>query len=147
MPAAIISKLPHTEAGKEQEPEESAVDQPASTSEALRRALDLMGSQLEDAALEEDLQHRIKWGAIKGGGAILSAGYLAWLLRAGPMLASAMSAIPMWAKFDPLPVLLAGKRRKKEEDERRKKEGGDEATVARILDAVRSVSSVRKRGQ
>jgi hypothetical protein len=32
-----------------------------------------------------------------------------------------------------------------ERDERRKKEGGDEATVARILDAVRSVSSVRKR--
>ncbi len=104
-----------------------------------------MGSQLEDAAYEQDLQHRIEMGVMKGGGVILSAGYLAWLLRAGPLLASALTAIPMWAKFDPLPVLLAGKRRKKEEDERRKKEGGDEATVARILDAVRSVSSIRKR--
>jgi hypothetical protein len=53
----------------------------------------------------------------------------------------------MWAKFDPLPVLLAGKRREKERDERRKKERGDEAMVARILDANRSVSSARKRGQ
>ena len=107
-----------------------------------------MGSQLEDAAYEQDLQHRIEMGVIKGGGVILSAGYLAWLLRAGPLLASALTAIPMWAKFDPLPVLLAGKRRKKEEDERRKKEESrDEAKVARILDAVRSVSAARKRGE
>jgi hypothetical protein len=128
----------------ERHPDPLVIERPIETSEVLKRALDSMSTQLQDFAEAEQRQQIIQRSLAEGGGAILSAGYLAWLLRAGPLLASALTAIPAWAKFDPLPVLLAGKKRKEERDARREKEDRDEATVARILDAVRSVSSIRK---
>jgi hypothetical protein len=128
----------------ERHPDPLVIERPIETSEVLKRALDSMSTQLQDFAEAEQRQQIIQRSLAEGGGAILSVGYLAWLLRAGPLLASALTAIPAWAKFDPLPVLLAGKKRKEERDARREKEDRDEATVARILDAVRSVSSIRK---
>ena len=36
----------------------------------------------------------------------LSAGVLTWMLRAGSLMASLLTSMPMWRGFDPLPVLL-----------------------------------------
>ena len=36
---------------------------------------------------------------------VVSAGYLAWALHGGSLLAGAISATPMWMPFDPLAVL------------------------------------------
>jgi hypothetical protein len=44
-------------------------------------------------------------GAVSSVGAALSAGYVVWALRAGALLASALSSLPAWVSFDPLPVL------------------------------------------
>jgi hypothetical protein len=44
-------------------------------------------------------------GTAAGVSAVFSAGYVAWCLRSGALLASAISALPMWRTFDPLPVL------------------------------------------
>jgi hypothetical protein len=52
---------------------------------------------------------------------VLSAGYVAWCLRSGALLASAISSLPMWRSFDPLPVLefweKKAHRRDKDDDE------------------------------
>ena len=43
-------------------------------------------------------------GTVAGVSA-LSTGYLMWCLRGGSLLATALSSIPAWGSFDPLPVL------------------------------------------
>ena len=75
-------------------------------SEVLKQALDQLGSDLDQVAEDEKLERIAASAGAKMSGATLSAGYVAWLLRAGPMLASALSSMPIWAKFDPLPVLI-----------------------------------------
>jgi hypothetical protein len=44
-------------------------------------------------------------GAAAGLTAVLGAGYAIWSLRAGTLLASVLSSLPVWGNFDPLPVL------------------------------------------
>ena len=38
-------------------------------------------------------------------GTTLSAGFIAWALRSGTLLASFMATMPAWRHFDPLPVV------------------------------------------
>ncbi len=54
-----------------------------------------------------------------------TAGYLTWLFRAGSLVASAITTMPTWTKFDPLPILARSK------DERRRQA----AKVRRGLEA------------
>ena len=87
-----------------------------------------------DQAAEEERQANATVVAVgKLSGVTLSAGYLTWLLRAGPLLASALSTMPMWTKFDPLPVVMANR------DEKRKKakhRDEDSDKVTRLLDGT-----------
>jgi len=68
----------------------------------------------------------------------LSAGFVAWLLHGGSLLASFLVSMPAWRHFDPLPVLGTSghdrrKRTRKErkEDERENKQFGG---LGRVLD-------------
>ena len=103
--------------------------------DALRKALELMKTDLDGAAEEENIANLA--GAVAGrlGGVTLSAGYLAWLLRAGPLLASALSTMPMWTKFDPLPVVMAGAKKKKRS---RYHQDEDSDEVTQLLDGTPS---------
>ncbi|MBH0204113.1 MAG: hypothetical protein HP496_17910 [Nitrospira sp.] len=38
-------------------------------------------------------------------GTTLSVGFIAWALRSGVILASALTTMPAWQHFDPLPVV------------------------------------------
>jgi hypothetical protein len=44
------------------------------------------------------------YGAVAGMG-VLSAGYLLWAFQAGSLVTTALSSLPVWGSFDPLPVL------------------------------------------
>ena len=70
-------------------------------------------------------------------GAVLSTGSLAWLLRGGSLFASALSAVPTWRGFDPLPILAKAKRRKTKQDrisdKAQREEEKLEAAVGRVL--------------
>ena len=55
---------------------------------------------------------------------------LAWLLRAGSLMASVLSVMPLWTRMDPLPVLLAQRKKDEELDDA----DDEEAAAARILD-------------
>ncbi|MCZ6893706.1 MAG: hypothetical protein O7H40_06620, partial [Gammaproteobacteria bacterium] len=52
----------------------------------------------------------------------LTAGYVSWLLRAGYLSASLLSALPLWREFDPLPILGKKKDKKRREDEQEAKD-------------------------
>ena len=51
-----------------------------------------------------------------GTSVVLSAGFVAWILRGGALASALLASMPMWRGFDPLPVLM-GRRRKDEKDE------------------------------
>jgi hypothetical protein len=70
-----------------------------------------------------------------------SAGFLAWLLRGGSLLASFMTSMPMWARFDPLPILVGGKKRDEDKKKTEEQPEGDESEVTlfgvqAVLDAA-----------
>jgi hypothetical protein len=71
-------------------------------------------------ALESVFSAPWTFGAIAGLGA-LSAGYVLWGLQAGSLVTSALSSLPVWGSFDPLPVLefweRDSKRKKLEEED------------------------------
>jgi hypothetical protein len=104
--------------------------------DALQRALDRMRTDLDRAAEEEQQLGATVATVGKLGGVSLSAGYLAWLLRAGPLLASALSTMPMWTKFDPLPVVMGGYDEKREKA--RQSSDADSEKVTQLLDASSS---------
>jgi hypothetical protein len=60
---------------------------------------------LADELTSDDSFGQYSIGAATGVSVMLSAGYVAWCLRSGALLASAISSLPMWRAFDPLPVL------------------------------------------
>lgn len=62
-------------------------------------------------------------------------GYVVWALRGAALLLGALSAMPMWRCFDPLPVLI-GKDKKRDEDDKKKsgeQESEDEEKRVRDL--------------
>jgi len=61
-------------------------------------------------------------GVIGGVLTTASTGYVIWLLRAGPLVASVLSSLPAWRTFDPLPVLDFWEKKKKKEQERMAKD-------------------------
>jgi hypothetical protein len=84
-------------------------------------------------------QEKIITKTVLGGTLTLSVGLATWILRGGSLLASALTTMPIWKGFDPLPVLPLTKKeqrekikelRRIEKEERRKNK-----RVADLLDA------------
>ena len=79
------------------------------------RSIDTMLNDIDNAFAEEEHRNNILAYGMKGMTFSLSAGFVAWVLRGGSLLATAMSSIPIWRGLDPLPVLaMSAKDRKKE---------------------------------
>ncbi|MCU7805802.1 MAG: tandem-95 repeat protein, partial [Candidatus Thiodiazotropha sp. (ex Lucinoma borealis)] len=64
----------------------------------------------------------------------LSAGYVAWLLRAGVLSASLLSFTPLWRQIDPLPVLSAHARRRDDDQDDIPDDDPDEKRLAKLFD-------------
>ena len=60
---------------------------------------------------------------VKGTGLALSAGFVAWLVRSGTLVAWFLASLPAWRYFDPVPILGMNKK-DKEAWTRRMKEAG-----------------------
>ena len=99
-------------------PESEPAEKSQSVSELLFSKLDEMTASLERAMGVSQEQHVITARIAALTGTTLSAGFIAWALRSGTLLASFMATMPAWRHFDPLPV-LGGSR---SERERRRKE-------------------------
>ncbi|MGZ8380612.1 MAG: tandem-95 repeat protein, partial [Nitrospira sp.] len=99
-------------------PEATPDKESQSVSDLLFSKLDEMTASLERAMGVSQEQHAITARIVALTGTTLSAGFIAWALRSGTLLASFMATMPAWRHFDPLPV-LGGSR---SERERRRKE-------------------------
>ncbi|TKB90336.1 MAG: tandem-95 repeat protein [Nitrospira sp.] len=99
-------------------PESEPAEKSQSVSDLLFSKLDEMTASLEQAMGVSQEQHVMTVRIAALTGTTLSAGFIAWALRSGTLLASFMATMPAWRHFDPLPV-LGGSR---SERERRKKE-------------------------
>ncbi|MCU7805254.1 MAG: tandem-95 repeat protein, partial [Candidatus Thiodiazotropha sp. (ex Lucinoma borealis)] len=64
----------------------------------------------------------------------LSAGYVAWLLRAGVLSASFLSFTPLWRQIDPLPVLSAHAKRRDDDQDDIPDDDPDEKRLAKLFD-------------
>jgi hypothetical protein len=49
-------------------------------------------------------------------GMVLSAGFLAWIMRGGALVTSFLVSMPAWRRFDPLPILKANNRDRQKRD-------------------------------
>ncbi len=94
--------------------------------EIMAQALDHLQRQIDDTLELEENQGQVIIGAAAGFGASVMVGYVLWAFRGTSLLLGALSAMPMWRSFDPLPVLLG---RDKELDEEK-----DEKGVRDLLD-------------
>jgi hypothetical protein len=51
---------------------------------------------------------------LKGTALAFSAGFVAWLLRGGTLLAGLLATLPAWRHFDPVPILNMNKKDKED---------------------------------
>jgi hypothetical protein len=66
--------------------------------------LDRIGQQMDETGSDVKTPPLVA-AAVKGVSATLTAGFVTWLLRAGSMVASLLSSMPLWRRFDPLPIV------------------------------------------
>ena len=96
---------------------------PAKLAKAIVQELNTMTEALQRATDERKEQAILTATAVSGVSLVLSAGYLAWILRGGWLLASLLATMPTWHHFDPLPVVRAARRREKLDRESSQDEG------------------------
>jgi hypothetical protein len=76
----------------------------------------------------------------------LSAGFITWLLRAGSLVTSLLTSMPMWRGFDPLPVLMAGRTdRKRLMSAIRRQEEAEELEQPSVSKVLESQPKKRRR--
>ena len=102
----------------------------------LAERLTQLADSLERAVQEREHQAHLLGRVASFSGVALSAGFVAWLLHGGSLLASFLASMPAWRHFDPLPVLGAGKRDRKKHDRKAREEQEREAKQFRGLDRV-----------
>ena len=76
-------------------------------------------------------------GTVKLAGVALSVGFVTWILRATSLLSALLSSMPLWSRFDPLPVLAMSRReRKRMERQAALDESVEGEQLGELLDAV-----------
>ncbi len=95
--------------------------------ELLWQALDTINQQMR----ADDPDAAFLLQIATGTGVLLTAGYVAWILRGGMLASMLISSMPMWKGFDPLPLLAARRRKRKKKDEEEKSRQSAEAADRR----------------
>jgi hypothetical protein len=102
-------------------------------------ALDKMAEDMDESLRESNERIKMSTEVAIGATMSISAGFVSWVLRAGSLMASFMSVIPMWKQFDPLPILGAAKVNKdKDEAVKELSEDKSDAKVEEIFSQKRS---------
>lgn len=75
---------------------------------SLSASLRAIEDQITEMSRTHTVAEKLSVHIVAGTSLTLSAGFVAWVLRGGSLLASFMSTLPLWKGFDPLPILAAG---------------------------------------
>ena len=76
---------------------------------------DLLKNQIEESYENDQANQAIRARIITVTAASITAGFVSYLLRAGSLIASLVSTLPVWRGFDPIAVLV-GKKKKRKDD-------------------------------
>ena len=87
------------------------------STEAMTQTLDHIQQQLGDTLEMDGKRGQLIIGAATGLGASVFAGYVIWAFRGSSLLLGALTAMPMWRCFDPLPVLMGDDKKRRDRDE------------------------------
>ena len=85
--------------------------------EVMALVLDHLQKQIDDTVALEAHQGKLIVGAAAGFGASVMVGYVVWAFRGTSLLLGALSAMPMWRCFDPLPVLIGNDKKRNRDGE------------------------------
>jgi hypothetical protein len=110
-----------------------------------------LAEDLERGVQEREHKTQLIGQVASFSGMALSAGFVAWILRGGALVASFLVSMPAWRHFDPLPVLggeLLTRRKRdrkiREEDELEKKQFRG---LDRVLKTSRNESNGKRKGR
>ena len=106
----------------------------------LAEHLTRLADNLERAMQEREQQAHLLGRVASFSGIALSAGFVAWILHGGSLLASFLVSMPAWRHFDPLPVLGVGERDRRKRSKARE-EQEQENKQFRGLDQVLKASA------
>jgi len=95
-----------------------------------------LADNLERSMQEREQQAHLLGRVASFSGIALTAGFVAWILRGGSLLASFLVSMPAWRHFDPLPVLGSGARDRRKHDRKAREEQEGENKEFRGLDEV-----------
>jgi Cadherin-like len=118
------------------EPLSNPVKTMVAKSQKLAEHLAKLANDLERAVQERERQAHLLGQVASFSGFALSAGFVAWILHGGSLLASFLASMPAWRHFDPLPVLGAGERNRRKHDRKVREEQEQESKQFRGLDRV-----------
>jgi len=82
-------------------------------SDSFYKSLDELGDNLSESFSDMDVRSQLGVASVVGVVLSASASIFGQLLRAGSLLASFLSVVPLWRQFDPLPILVATDEEKK----------------------------------
>jgi len=102
----------------------------------LAERLTRLADDLDRVMQERENQTRLFGRVTTLSGMALSAGFVAWILRSGSLLASFLVSMPAWRHFDPLPVLGLGGQDRRKRDRKAREEQARETKEFRGLDRV-----------
>ena len=72
---------------------------------ALQAAFSSMAQQLDESAqVKNELRRNVGY-AVAGTSLALSFGFMSWMFKSGLLLTALLGVLPMWSRFDPLPVM------------------------------------------
>ncbi|UVT18916.1 MAG: cadherin domain-containing protein [Nitrospira sp.] len=95
-----------------------------------------LADDLERGVQERESQTHLMGRVASFSGVALSAGFVAWILRGGSLIASFLVSMPAWRRFDPLPVLWLGESDRRKRDRTAREADEHEKRQFRGLDRV-----------
>jgi hypothetical protein len=105
----------------------------------LHRAKKSMREQMNESLSDEERSTQVTELVRRVSGVTMSAGSLAWVLCGGSLVASTLSSIPSWQRFDPRPVLSKKSKSRWEFKDQHTSENTidkGEAVAGQILDSI-----------
>jgi len=108
----------------------------AFSSEAVSRELDNIQQQIDDALAQDGQRGQVIIGAATGLGVSVFAGYVIWAFRGASLLLGALTAMPMWRCFDPLPVLLGKDKEEQKDKDAKETRQAKEEEESRLRDLL-----------
>ena len=131
-PPVVIHELPMHQS----EPLSLPAKKVLAVGHKLVERLTRLADDLERGVQERQTQTHLVGRVASFSGMALSAGFVAWILRGGSLMASFLVSMPAWRHFDPLPVLGMGESDRRKRDRKIREEDEQEKKQFRGLDRV-----------